>query len=474
MHQNHVEKHDDKEVNSRTELNSSAKDEMSNMEAQENMKNELDKTKAILLLSECKKRIHELEEELDKRKASEANLYEALVIQTKQLDLNKLLVEESKLEIASLKEKVVKSKAEEAEGFNKLNPMKAKPLLQKMSFLRNEIELAFEGEERDNTAKNLLEELKYLKNELKLAMKAEENSKTAMDDLVLALKEVSSECHQTKEKLVVCQVELQYSKDEAENLKALLNRTEETYKKLLGEATKESERKHNMVERLRLEAEESLLAWNEKTKEFVNCIRRSEDERTSAQEECRRLQEMVKEREDKILVSKEENQKLRDILKQALNEANVAKEAAGIAQEENSQLKDVLGVRDETVKMLTQENEMLKIHEAAPFENMRELKRLLADEAPINDLKNKGKEHKEVKGSIFDELDGDTVISDHYEMDESLDDENNSRKRKALLRRFGDLIRRKGGHTHKKGHSISNDERLNSVIPPTHNSQSSF
>lgn len=573
----------------KTGLNSSTKDAISNMEEQDGMKENniaeslqqeankefelrlaekqasLDEMKkemddarafeqdAMYLLSECRRRIHELEDELDKSRASEASLYEALVVQKKQLDVNKVLFEESKPEIASLGDKVVKiqesapcsnesqpllslKKTEEgkgvqvesenllkyAEGCDELDPMGAKTMLQQMSLLRNELELAAEGEERDNVAKNLLEELNYLKNELKLAMKAEDNSKKAMDDLALALKEVAAESRQTKEKLVESQVELQHRKEEAEHLKALLNRTEDTYKQLLGEARKEAERNNNTAERLRLEAEESLLAWNEKTKEFVNCIKRAEEERTTAQEECRRLQEMLKESENKVRVSKEENQKLRDILKQALNEANAAKEAAGIAQAENSQLKDMLGARDEAVKMLTHENEMLKIHEAAAFENIRELKRLLA-EAPIRELKHneekekpaaketsKGKTHKEgdkehkevkslsktisfnlkeiiaphkqphkegneepiketddddLKGSIFDEIDGDIVIPDEIDESQLDDPENNSRKRRALLRRFGDLIRRKSTHTHKKEPSISNDERLN-LTPP--------
>ncbi|KAK4256669.1 hypothetical protein QN277_006363 [Acacia crassicarpa] len=563
----------------RTELNSSAKDAISNMKENyrsESLKHEanrefelllaekqatLDRMKkevddaslfeqdAVYLLSECKRRINELEDKLDKSRASEATLYEALVMKTKQHDQNKILFEEAKLEIASLKESVVKLKEsqpsvsmkqmegakevqvesgkllKEPEGCNKLDPEEAKTLLQQMSLLRNELELATEGEERDSVAKSLLEELKYLKNELKLAMKAEENSKTALDDLALALNEVATESRQTKEKLVASQVELQQSKEETEDLKALLNRTEDNYKQLLREARTEAERNKNTAERLRLEAEESLLAWNEKTKEFVDCIKRSEEERTSAQEECRRLQAMFTETENKIRVSKEENQKLRDILKQALNEANVAKEAAGIAQAENAQLKDLLGERDETLKKLTRENEMLKIDEAAAFKNIKELKRLLA-EAPIRELKNyeerekekylaketnKGKAHKEgdkevkglskaisfnlkeiiaphkqqahkesneepikeiddddLKGSIFDEIVGDIVIPESYEIDESqLDDpETNSRKRSALLRKFGALIiRRKSTHTHKKEPSISNDDRLNLISP---------
>ncbi|KAF7834439.1 WEB family protein [Senna tora] len=535
------------------------------------MKKEMDSVRAsevdaIGLLNDCKRRILELEAELEERKATETNLYDSLATQTNQLELNKILLEESKLEIASLREKLetlqqsalssMKEETEESqirpvevekilkeaeEEGEKLDPSKAKTLLEQMSFLRNELELAIEGEENDEKAKTLLEEMSFLKNELKLATEAEANSKRAMDDLALALKEVATEANQTKEKLVMSQVELQHSREEAEHLRVLLHKTEDTYKRLLEDSRKEAERNNNTAERLRLEAEESLLAWNTETTEFVNCIRRAEEERAAAQEESKRLMGLLKEAENKTVMSKEENQKLRDILKQALNEANIAKEAAGIAQSENSQLKDIIAVRDEALKMVTHENEMLRIHEAAAFENIKELKKLLA-EAPIRELKNieeeksstkeaskednkeagkktakahnkegekeakslsktisfnlkdiiySHKHHKEVmeeireltddddlKGSIFDALgmdsgsqglDGDIVSSD--EIDESqLDEaENNSRKRKALLRRFGDLIRRKG-IVHISGSGSKTSKDINTVwIPPEAN-----
>lgn len=76
----------------------------------DNMRNEMDilrssESNATTLLSNYKRRIQELEIELDKTKESEANLFDTLVMQTKQLEQNKILLEESKLEIAALEEK---------------------------------------------------------------------------------------------------------------------------------------------------------------------------------------------------------------------------------------------------------------------------------------------------------------------------------------------------------------------------------
>ncbi|KAL2332750.1 hypothetical protein Fmac_013963 [Flemingia macrophylla] len=499
----------------------------------DNMRNEMDylrssEANAMALLSDYKRKIQKLEAELDKQRESEANLFDTLVMQTKQLEQNKILLEESKLEINSLEEKL------------KFLQASANQTIKTPGGLEIEAELEkelFKDDVQPEKAKRMLEEIDMLRNELKLAMEAEENSKKAMDDLAFALKEVATEANQVKAKLTLSQVELEHTKGDAERWRTLLGSTEEKYKELLEATRKEADRYKNTAERLRLEAEESLLAWNGKETEFVNCIRRAEEERLHSQKETTKLIELLNEAENKIRASKEENLKLRDILKQALNESNVAKEAAEIAKAENARLQDSLN-------LLVHENEMLKIHEAASFENIKELKRMLS-ESSMKEFKNEDvekakeggkedkesgrkakahhgsmdhREHKEFKslnktfslnlkemitphkqqhsnnnnkvgneeankdsdddtlrGSIFDEVDssdsesrhdGEMGIPDDFDhLDEShFDDpegDRNSRKRRALLRRFGDLIRRRVSDSHaprkrgKRAHRVS-------------------
>lgn len=496
---------------------------------------------AMALLWDYKRRTQELDVELDKRKETEQNLLDSLAKQNFEIaslteKLEKLQVSASTKSSLSVKE-TEELRTDRGEG-EKHDPKKVKYLLEQMSLIDPELKSDIE-EVNDSKARTLLEELTFLKNELKLAMGAEENSKKAMDDLALALKEVATEAHQANETVKLREEELQESRKEAEHLRGLLHKTEDTYKQVIEDTRREADRNKNEAERLRLEAEESLLAWNTETKEFVNCIKRAEEERAAAQEESSRLREMLKETEEKAQASKEEIQKLRDILKQAVSEANIAKEASTIAESEISQLKDMLGVRDEAIRILTEENETLKVHEAQADKNVKELKQKLA-EAPIRELKSEEKEkekekpstkeaskedkkakahkeaekehnhkegknlnkaisfhlkdmiashkpHKEgneeaikeddddMKGSIFDavgasdsgphSIDGDIVSSDEIDESQLDDPENNSRKRKALLRRFGDLIKRRG--THKKEPSLSNDERL-ANFTPTH------
>lgn len=457
------------------------------------------------LLSEYRRKLQESEVELEKRRESETNLFDTLVVQTKQLEQNKILLEESRHEISCLEEKLKTlqlraNKMDDSEEKKVKEPELAKKKLNES----REVETVEEEGLFALEARSLVEELNLLKSELKSATKAEENSKKAMDDLAFALKEVATEANQVKAKLTLSLVELEHTKTDAERWKVMLETTEEKYKELLDVTRKEADRFKNTAERLRLEAEESLSAWNGKETEFVTCIRRAEEERLLTQQETARVVELLKEAEGKIKISKEENQKLRDILKQALNEANVAKEAAEIAKAENARLKDSL-------TLLVHENEMLKIHEAASFENIKELKKLLP-ETSSKEFRNediekysaikegiKAKEHKEskslsktfslnlkdmitnkqppkvvnneevtnnkeiteddtLKGSIFDEVGESSDESPNHDVDtgvpedfDNLDESNfddyegdrNNRKRRALLRRFGDLIRRK-------------------------------
>lgn len=368
---------------------------------------ETSEANTIALSSGSKIRIQELEEEVKKGKELEKKTFDSLVVQTKQLEQNKILLEESKLEIASLREQVeILNGSSRQNNASRSVPEDNLSMKKALESLKSELLLAKEnlahaqGGERLalSKAKSLIQEMDLLKNELMLVTEAEENGKKAMDDLAVALKEVATEANQVKEKLSVTQAELEYTKGEAENLKVLLKSVEDKHKELLDESRKEADRFKNTSERLRLEAEETLLAYNGKETGFVDCIKRAEEERFAAHEENNRLLELLTAAENKTMVSKEENQKLRDILKQALNEANVAKEAAAIARAENSQLKDSLAEKEDALNFLTRENENLRANEAASFENIKEMKRLIS-ETLTTEFKKEDKDKSSTKES---------------------------------------------------------------------------
>ncbi|EPS60564.1 hypothetical protein M569_14241, partial [Genlisea aurea] len=213
------------------------------------------------------------------------------------------------------------------------------------------------AEERAKTAS---EEMDILRNEWKQAIQAEEKTAKAMEDLVLALKEVAAESNRAKEELLSMEDQLQHAVSESEN-----------YRRRLQEAEHEAER-------LRAEADESLSAWDAKEIGFVTCIKRAEEEKSTAQHENQRLGESLKAAENRTRAAREEAYRLRDILKQAINESNAAKAAAGIARDENSFLKDCLSDKEETLLFLTKENERLRVSEAGAHENVKQLKLLLS------------------------------------------------------------------------------------------------
>ncbi|KAG5574605.1 hypothetical protein H5410_054739, partial [Solanum commersonii] len=463
--------------------------------------------KATEQLFVFKKKIEELEVELENRKLSESKMYDSFELQTRQFERAKIELEESKVEMASLRKKIESLEAASASaslskrsnsgrlnGYNS-NGEIANSVKKELESLNFELALGKEdvanAQEREKIAlskvKNLNDEINLLKNELKFASEAEEKSRKAMDDLALALKEVATEASEAKEKLGATQLELEQVKDEEGKLKEMIRNTEAKYHKLLDEAKKEADLNRNTAERLRLENEESLLAWNGKEMGFITCIKRADEERSLAQRETERLAESLKAAEDTSKAAKDEKFKLRDILKQAINEANAAKAAAGLARDENSQLKDRLSEKEEALHFITKENERLRINgHAASHDNVnvpsemveehegdhKGRKAFRADLTELKLEKNKDDEKDEtLKGSIFDP----TSITPKSEprtphslshcrrasspaladeegkpnanlFEDSDSDRNVSSRRKALFRKVGDLIMRKSFH----------------------------
>lgn len=459
--------------------------------------------KATEQLVAFKEKVKELKVELENRKLSESKMYDSFESQTKEFERAKVELEEAKGEMGSLREKVEsveaaaasskKSNSGRLNGYS--NGEIANSVKKELERLDSELALGKEdvanAQEREKIAlskvKSLNDEISSLKNELKLASEAEEKSRKAMDDLALALKEVATEASEAKEKLGASRLELEQVKEEAGKLKEMIRNTEAKYQKLLDEAKKEADLCRNTAERLRLETEESLLAWNEKEMGFITCIKRADEERSLAQRESERLAESLKAAEDKAKAAMDEKYKMRDILKQAVNEANAAKAAAGIARDENSQLKDRLSEKEEALHFITKENERLKNNGPAasndnvkvPSEtveeheddhrvmnifkaNLTELK-LEKTEDPLKD--------ETLKGSIFDPTSvtpnseprtphslahcrrasspalGDEVGTPNANLyHESHSDRNLSSRRNALFRKVGDLIMRKNFH----------------------------
>ncbi|XP_010437130.1 PREDICTED: WEB family protein At5g16730, chloroplastic-like [Camelina sativa] len=337
------------------------------------LENEVVSLKAELLKKDTL--MKNLEAEVEKSKELEKQLLDSFEEKSRELEETKALVEESKVEIASLKERIdtsynsQDSSEDEDEDDSSVQDFDIESIKIEMESTKESLAKAHESAEASSLrVSDLLEEMKSVKNELQSATDAEMTSKKAMDDLALALKEVATDCSQAKEKLVTAETELEASRLESQQ-----------WKEKHDEVRKEAELLKNTSERLRIEAEESLLAWNGKESVFVSCIKRGEDEKNSLLDENNRLLEALVAAENLSKKAKDENHKVRDILKQAINEANVAKEAAGIARAENSNLKDALLDKEDELEFALKEIERVKVNEALANDNVKKLKKLLSE-----------------------------------------------------------------------------------------------
>ncbi|KAK8652800.1 hypothetical protein V6N13_126825 [Hibiscus sabdariffa] len=349
------------------------------------LKKELNKLKSfesesLDLLAQGRKRIHELEEEIERRKGTEEKLCDSFVAQSEEYKQSQISLEKSKQDIKLLLQTLEKCECSpevaSVSAMRDNNHWERLELEPELQLTRENLADALEKERVSSLkAKMLAEEADSLKSQLKTTIEAEENNKKAMDDLAMALKEVKAEAEQINRTLLLTILELEKTKGEVKILKLQWRSAEEKYI----EAKKEAELFRNISERLRVEAEESQLAWSGKEKGFVECIRRLEEERNAVQEESKALFESLREAKSNDIKAKEENQKMRDIMKQVITEASVAKEAASIAREENYQLKDTVARKEEALSILSQENENLKTNEASTTGNIKDLKLLFCE-----------------------------------------------------------------------------------------------
>ncbi|XP_078166234.1 uncharacterized protein LOC144560888 [Carex rostrata] len=305
-------------------------------ELQEEVKRETeDKAKAIEELAETKKKlslslstpppitvslkdsmdqVEIWEREIERAKDSERNMLESLIFQTKQLEQTKISLEEAKLEIRNLRNKE--------------------------------------------------EEVEMLKIRVWLAIESEEKSKKAMDDMATALNDVSAEAKQVKSWLSETESELQRTKSELESTTISLKKTEDLLKL-------ESEQ----TERLTFEKDESAIAWSEREKLFVSCMKESESEINKGKQENLKLIESQR-------VIREENARMRDMLKQAVNEAATPKETLEMKRDENLRLKESILEKEKAFQTIKQDYECLQVSERSTRDSLKELENML-DSNPV-------------------------------------------------------------------------------------------
>uniref|UniRef100_A0ACD5UR64 Uncharacterized protein n=1 Tax=Avena sativa TaxID=4498 RepID=A0ACD5UR64_AVESA len=283
-----------------------------------------------------KEKVQLLEREVGKAKESERKMLESLIYQTKQLEQTKISLEEAKLEMQQQSSRCHEAPAAASGTW--------RGVMEQMSVK----DLVFGGQAD--------EEVRVLRGELRTAMQGEERSRKALDDLSVALSDVTMEAKQVKRWLAQTQADLEAANAEADRLRAELAAVETRLRE---------------QHRCRLEAEESAAAWGDKERVLLGCVRAAEEEVNLARQENTKLVESQR-------VIRDENARLRDILKQAVGEANVVKESLELARVENARLNDVVAEKDGALQSLRQDYECIKVSEAAAQGSLKELNSLLA------------------------------------------------------------------------------------------------
>jgi DNA repair exonuclease SbcCD ATPase subunit len=198
-------------------------------------------------------------------------------------------------------------------------------------------------------------DLQRVHGELRMALAAEEKSRKAMEEFVMALKEVNAELHATRQQLALAQHEAEAARMEADRVHVSPRRRDDRLRAVSDEPGPAPRRGQGVVRGV---------AGRGKEAGFTARIKASEAELADARRESARLHES--QRSGRAEVSK-----LRDILRQAVKDTKVVKEALEEARGENAMLKAMLGDKDKAVKCTRQELENLRVSEAAARNSVR-------------------------------------------------------------------------------------------------------
>ncbi|KAF7091653.1 hypothetical protein CFC21_094207 [Triticum aestivum] len=265
--------------------------------------------------SSASARVRLLDREVATAKQTENKMLESLISQTKELEQAKMALEEARLEAAALR--------------------LAGPAQQGQWSVRD---LMFGGVD---------EEINGLRGRLRSALAAEERSRKAADDLAAALSAVTMEAKQVKTWLSDAQADLERANAETGRLEGLLRATEAD----LWSATEQ-------LDGVMSDWKEAAAAWRAREKALLGRARAAEEDAAGARRENAELAEMHR-------AVDHDNDGLRRALERAAEEANAASESLEFASAENSKLRDAVAEKEDAMGSLRLENESLKASEAA-------------------------------------------------------------------------------------------------------------
>ncbi|CAL4924006.1 unnamed protein product [Urochloa decumbens] len=306
------------------------------------------------------------------------------------------MLQEKQAQVLQLKERVAsleKEAGEHKEGFLETSKRldvaakEASELQAAIDKLRSEHEILQEAHRQvvvsekaasDQVGK-LTEEKSTLVKEVADTREERDKAKKAVEDLAAALREVSSEAREAKERVLVKQAELESAQVQVSELKAAMKNAEDRYQLMLDEAKHEAGCLRKAVEKMGSEAKGCKDEWISKEAGFVDMLRRSGDGISSIQTEMNRLTEALRVAEKEVQELKADKtqmlNKLQEFESQAMNTSSNAEQAKA----ESSHLKDLISFKDKELLALNHEVTELRLREQAASEKINELSKLLAE-----------------------------------------------------------------------------------------------
>ncbi|KAG8479677.1 hypothetical protein CXB51_029381 [Gossypium anomalum] len=362
------------------------------------------------VIEEWGNRVEELEMQIEEAKKLERFTLESLDSVMKQLESKNNSLQDAESEIVALKEKmrllemtigtqrrdleesehqIIMAKKENAEVANLVESLKSE-----LETLKEEKTQALNNEKvAVSSVQTLLEEKNKLINELEDSRDEEEKSKKAMESLALALHEVSAEAREAKEKLLSRETDNENYETQLEELRLLLKATDEKYETMLDDVKNEIDLLTNTIEQSKNQYQNSKTEWEEKELHLVDCVKKSDEEKTYLKKEINRLVNLLKQSEEEASVSEEEA-RLKENLKEVESNVIYLQEAVMEVKIESMKLKESMLDKETELQSVIQENEELRAREVASIKKVEELSKLL-EEAMI-------KKQSEENGELTD------------------------------------------------------------------------
>ncbi|KAF0930829.1 hypothetical protein E2562_035406 [Oryza meyeriana var. granulata] len=353
---------------------------------------------------EWKTKAQSLQARLDELSSLNKSNEDSLASLTSSFEECKSMLQHEQSQVVQLKEKVAsleKEACEYKEGFLETNrrldiaTKEAHQLQATIDRLSSEHKLLSEAHQQVVTSEKtvstqvgmLSHDKIKLQQELDGARDERDKAKKAVEDLAAALRVVSSEAREAKERVLAKQAELDSAQIQISELKAEMKNAQDRYQSMLDESSYEVACLKKTVEKLGSEAKISQDEWASKEAGFVEMIKRSDEGMSSVKSEMSSLMVSLGAAEKQVQELKAERTQLLDKLEQfelSTSEGSISSTSVSVQQTADESgstvhLKDLLSIKENEVLALNNEVTDLRLREMAALAKASELSKLLAE-----------------------------------------------------------------------------------------------